>query len=153
MECINATNLHRESGQWGTRHLLLVGYPGPLIKRHTSAMIRPMAHIGFLPVHAKGHMYPASSLALHLQQRGHRITFFCIADSATFFQEYGLDCVVVGGKSFPIGYGDQVFEKLGKLKGQAGVLYTMKLFEAADRYALRRTAGSDPSQAGGCIGH
>jgi zeaxanthin glucosyltransferase len=92
-------------------------------------MIRAMAHIGFLPVHAKGHMYPASSLALHLQQRGHRITFFCIADAATFFQEYGLTCVVVGGDSFPIGYVDQVFEKLGKLKGQAGVLYTMKMFE------------------------
>ncbi len=88
-----------------------------------------MAHIGFLPVHAKGHMYPASSLALHLQQRGHRITFFCLADSAAFFQEHGLACVVVGGKSFPIGYVGQVFEKLGKLKGQAGVLYTMKRFE------------------------
>ena len=93
---------------------------GPLIQEQfkesaTSAMIRPMAHIGFLPVHAKGHMYPASSLALHLQQRGHRITFFCIADSATFLQEYGLACVVVGGESFPIGYVDQVFAKLGKL--------------------------------------
>jgi zeaxanthin glucosyltransferase len=95
----------------------------------TSGMIRPMAHIGFLPVHAKGHMFPASSLALHLQQRGHRITFFCIADAATFFQEYGLACVVVGGESFPIGYVDQVFDKLGKLKGQAGVRYTIKRFE------------------------
>ena len=65
--------------------------------------IRAMAHIGFLPVHAKGNMYPTSSLALHLQQRGHRITFFCIADSATFFQEYGLDCVVVGGIRFRLG--------------------------------------------------
>jgi UDP:flavonoid glycosyltransferase YjiC (YdhE family) len=88
-----------------------------------------MAHIGFLPVYAKGHMYPASSLALHLQQRGHRITFFCIADAAAFFQEYGLDSVVIGGASFPPGYVDQVFATLGKMKGQAGVLYTMKLFK------------------------
>jgi UDP:flavonoid glycosyltransferase YjiC (YdhE family) len=66
-----------------------------------------MAHIGFLAVYAKGHMYPASSLALHLQQRGHRITFFCIADAAAFFQEYGLDSVVIGGASFPPGYVDQ----------------------------------------------
>jgi MGT family glycosyltransferase len=87
-----------------------------------------MAHIGFLPVHAKGHMYPASTLALHLQQRGHRITFFCIADAAAFFEEYGLPCVVVGGESFPLGYVDQVFAALAKLKGQAGVLYTMKRF-------------------------
>src|SRR5580704_5761898 len=94
-----------------------------------SASIRAMAHIGFLAVYAKGHMYPASSLALHLQQRGHRITFFCIADAAAFFQEYGLDSVVIGGESFPPGYVDQVFATLGKMKGQAGVLYTMKLFK------------------------
>lgn len=86
-----------------------------------------MAHIGFLPVYAKGHMYPASTLALHLQQRGHRITFFCVADAAAFFQEYGLDSVVIGGQSFPPGYVEQVFATLGKLKGQAGALYTMKL--------------------------
>jgi zeaxanthin glucosyltransferase len=88
-----------------------------------------MAHIGFLPVPVKGHMYPATSLALHLQQRGHRITFFCMADSAPFFQEYGFPCVIVGSESFPMGYVDRVFGKLAKLKGQAGVLYTMKQFE------------------------
>jgi zeaxanthin glucosyltransferase len=88
-----------------------------------------MAHIGFLPVYAKGHMYPASTLALHLQQRGHRTTFFCVADAAAFFQEYGLDSVVIGDKSFPPDYVEQAFATLGKLKGQAGVLYTMKLFK------------------------
>jgi zeaxanthin glucosyltransferase len=88
-----------------------------------------MAHIGFLSVHAKGHMYPASALALHLRQRGHRITFFCLADTAAFFEEYGLACVVVGSESFPMGYVDRVFTALGKMKGQAGVLYTMKRFE------------------------
>jgi zeaxanthin glucosyltransferase len=90
-----------------------------------------MAHIGFLPIHAKGHMYPASALALHLQQRGHRITVFTIADGAAFFQECGFECVVVGKEAFPLGYADRVFAELGKLKGQAGVLYTMKSFEDA----------------------
>jgi zeaxanthin glucosyltransferase len=123
-----------------------------LQESNTSAMIRAMAHIGFLPVHAKGHMYPASSLALHLQQRGHRITFFCIADSAAFFQEYGLACVVVGGKSFPIGYANQVFEKLGKLKGQAGVLYTMKMFEVAmDMHFAELPAAIQASQVDGLV--
>jgi zeaxanthin glucosyltransferase len=88
-----------------------------------------MAHIGFLPVHAKGHMFPASTLALHLQQRGHRITVFSIADGAAFFEDYGLECVVVGKEAFPLGYADRVFAALGKLKGQAGVLYTMRCFE------------------------
>jgi MGT family glycosyltransferase len=87
-----------------------------------------MAHIGFLSLHAKGHMFPASALALHLQQRGHRITVFTIADGAAFFEDYGLECVVVG-KEFPLGYTDRVFAELGKSKGQAGVLYTMKSFE------------------------
>jgi MGT family glycosyltransferase len=88
-----------------------------------------MAHIGFLPLHAKGHMFPASALALHLQQRGHRITVFTIADGAAFFADCGLECVVVGKEAFPLGYADRVFAELGKLKGQAGVLYTMKSFE------------------------
>ena len=30
MECINATNLHRKSGQWGTQRLLLVQEGGSL---------------------------------------------------------------------------------------------------------------------------
>ncbi len=97
-------------------------------------------------------MYPASSLALHLQQRGHRITFFGIADAATFFQEYGLACVVVGQESFPVGYVDQVFHKLGKLKGQAGVLYTMKIFdELIDMHCAELPAAIEAAQVDGLV--
>jgi zeaxanthin glucosyltransferase len=87
-----------------------------------------MAHLGFLPVHAKGHMYPMSSLALHLRRRGHDITFFCLADSEGFFRELALNTVVVGKDRFPLGYADQAFARLGKLKGQAGVFYTVQIF-------------------------
>src|ERR1700731_3177378 len=86
-----------------------------------------MAHIGFLSVNAKGHMYPMSSLALQLRRRGHEVTFFCVADAEGFFRALDLNTVVVGREQFPLGYTEEVFAHLGKLKGQAGVLYTVRI--------------------------
>jgi zeaxanthin glucosyltransferase len=86
-----------------------------------------MAHIGFLSVNAKGHMYPMSSLALQLRRRGHDVTFFCVADAEGFFRELDLKAVVAGRDQFPPGYTEEVFAHLGKLKGQAGVLYTVRI--------------------------
>src|ERR1700722_15812597 len=86
-----------------------------------------MAHIGFLSVNAKGHMYPMSSLALALRRRGHDVTFFCVADAEGFFRALDLNAVVVGREVFPKGYTDEVFAHLGTLKGQAGVLYTVRI--------------------------
>ncbi len=86
-----------------------------------------MAHIGFLSVNAKGHMYPMSSLALQLQRRGHEVTFFCAADAEGFFRALDLKAVVVGEEQFPLGYTEEVFAHLGKLKGQAGTLYTVRI--------------------------
>jgi zeaxanthin glucosyltransferase len=87
-----------------------------------------MARIGFLPVNAKGHMYPMSSLALHLRRRGHDVTFFCVADSEGFFKQLDLTTVVIGKDRFPAGYTEEVFAHLGKLKGLAGVLHTVRIF-------------------------
>ena len=86
-----------------------------------------MAHVGFLSVNAKGHMYPMSSLALELRRRGHEITFFCVADAEGFFRELDLKTVVVGREQFPLGYTEEVFAHLGTLKGQAGTLYTIRI--------------------------
>jgi MGT family glycosyltransferase len=73
-------------------------------------------------------MYPMSSLALELRRRGHEVTFFCVADAEGFFQTLNLDAVVVGRDQCPPGYTEEVFAHLGKLKGQAGVLYTIRIF-------------------------
>ncbi|HZD51177.1 MAG TPA: glycosyl transferase [Silvibacterium sp.] len=86
-----------------------------------------MAHLAFLSLNALGHMYPMSSLALHMEKHGHTATFFSIADMEAFLQEAGLKSVVIGRESFPIGYTPRVFGELGKLKGQAGVRHTVKL--------------------------
>src|SRR3984957_20422639 len=86
-----------------------------------------MARIGFLSVNAKGHMYPMSSLALQLQRRGHEVTFFCVADEEGFFRKLDLNVVVVGREQFPLGYTEGVFAHLGKLKGPAGTLYTVRI--------------------------
>ena len=45
-----------------------------------------------------------------------------------FFRELDLVVVVLSGRErFPLGYTEDVFAHLGKLKGQAGTLYTVKI--------------------------
>jgi UDP:flavonoid glycosyltransferase YjiC (YdhE family) len=40
-----------------------------------------MSHFGFLSYPASGHLYPLTALARRLQQRGHRVTYFGVADA------------------------------------------------------------------------
>lgn len=86
-----------------------------------------MAHIGFLSQCIMGHIYPMSALALHLKQRGHRVTVFSVIDGAPYYQSIGLDFVAVGLERFPKGHAERDHARLGVLKGQAGVLFTVKM--------------------------
>ncbi len=88
-----------------------------------------MAHIGVLTVCALGHMYPSSTLALELKKRGHRVTFFAIPDAANFYESLGLEVVVIGRETYPIGYTDRMYATLAKLKGKAGLKFTIGLLE------------------------
>ena len=85
-----------------------------------------MAHIGFIGLCVPGHLYPASALGAHLKTRGHRVTFFPIADGVEFLTTAGLDCVTVGKDNFPLGYVRRVTEELGRLKGRRGLEYTLQ---------------------------
>jgi zeaxanthin glucosyltransferase len=85
-----------------------------------------MAHFGFITLAVPGHMYPMSTLAAHIRDRGHRVTFFTVPDGEAFFAKAGLECVVGGRERFPIGYTKAVTEKLGLLKGMAGLKYTLQ---------------------------
>ncbi|MGC2400779.1 MAG: hypothetical protein WA510_13385, partial [Acidobacteriaceae bacterium] len=69
-----------------------------------------------------------SSLALHLERRGHRVTFFCLADSEAFLTRAGLACSVFGREALPPGYSKAVSDELGKLHGLRGLRYTLARF-------------------------
>lgn len=88
-----------------------------------------MAHIGILTVRALGHMYPSSTLALELTKRGHRVTFFAIPDAVDFYESLGLEVVVIGRETYPIGYLDRMYATLATLKGKAGLKFTIGLLE------------------------
>ncbi len=96
-----------------------------------------MAHFGFLTLNYMGHLFPMSTLALELQARGHRVTFFCFADGNEFLQQAGLDAVVIAQGAFPLGYTRQMSEALGKLSGSKGVAFTMQVLchEASAQFA------------------
>jgi MGT family glycosyltransferase len=71
-------------------------------------------------------LYPAGALAAHLRSRGHRVTFFVLADGEAFVTSLGFHCAVVAREQFPIGYVRQVTDELGKLKGRRGLEYTIQ---------------------------
>ena len=108
-----------------------------------------MAHFGFVTLTVMGHMYPMSTLAAHLKSRGHRITFFTLPDGEEFLSGAGFECVLGGRERFPIGYTRRVTEELGRLKGLAGLKYTLQELSAqldtsfAEFPGLVRKAGVD----------
>jgi zeaxanthin glucosyltransferase len=101
----------------------------PMVALKIGAVERCLAHIGVLAAPAQGHMYPSSTLALELKKRGHRITFFVIPDAADFYVSHGLSVVVLGQEAYPLGYMDRMFGELAKLKGRAGLKFTIGMVE------------------------
>jgi zeaxanthin glucosyltransferase len=86
-----------------------------------------MAHFGFMTLNVMGHLYPMSTLALELKERGHRVTFFSFADAESFLTEAGMDCVVFGREGFPPGYTKRATDELSRMKGRRGFQYTVEL--------------------------
>ncbi len=85
-----------------------------------------MAHFGFLTLYVMGHLFPMTTFALELQRRGHKVTFFCIADSCDFLQQAGLAAVTIAEEQFPRGYAKRVSDALSELSGSKGVRYTIE---------------------------
>jgi MGT family glycosyltransferase len=84
-----------------------------------------VAQLGFLPLSVPGHLYPTTALAAQLRNRGHRITFFGIADIEAFTTSLGFHTVVLAREQFPVGYMRHVTEELGKLRGRRGLKFTI----------------------------
>lgn len=108
-----------------------------------------VAHYGFLTLYVMGHLFPMSTFARELQRRGHKVTFFCFADSREFLQQAGLDAVVIAEEQFPLGYSRRVSDALGQLSGTKGVTYTIDTLcrDAVGQFAALpdaiRSAGVD----------
>lgn len=87
------------------------------------------------------HLNPLTALGRHLQRRGHRVTFFQIADLESKIRAARLDFVQIGGNKFPPGTLRQLDQELSRLNGLAAVRYTAKRILATSIMTLGDAPG------------
>ena len=74
----------------------------------------------------RGHLNPFLALARELQQRGHRVTVFHMADVASSVRAEQVDFVPIGASDHPIGSLSQSLAELGRLSGFAALRFTVR---------------------------
>jgi MGT family glycosyltransferase len=107
-----------------------------------------MSHFGFLSYPAPGHLYPLTALARRLRQRGHQVTYFQVADAEPFVRAAGLHYHQLGAADHPPGTIRQIVEPLGRLKGLAGLRYTVQEMVCRDAAMVLRDAPAAVRAAG-----
>lgn len=82
-----------------------------------------MAHFGILAPPLHGHLNPLLALATTLVARGHRVTFFNIADVESKIRRAGHRVQVVGRRSYPLGWLPTLQAVTGQLNSLAAMLH------------------------------
>lgn len=82
-----------------------------------------MSHIGFLVLYAAGHVNPSVVLARALQDKGHEVVFFNIADVAPEVTSAGLQFRSFAVAEYPVGNLQELLQKIGELDGAAAVTF------------------------------
>jgi zeaxanthin glucosyltransferase len=95
-----------------------------------------MSHFGFLSFPGTGHINPLAALGRRLQQRGHRVSFFQIADLESTIKAAGLNFIQIGRNEFPTGTLRRLDQKLSRLNGMAAIRYTAERMLAGSVMAL-----------------
>ena len=62
-----------------------------------------MARLGAFCFPGTGHLYPMTALARRLEERGHRVVIFGIADSAAVVRAAGIEFAQIGAEEYPPG--------------------------------------------------
>ena len=86
-----------------------------------------MTHYGIICPAAIGHLNPMCALGRELQRRNHNVTIFGIADIEAKVKNSGLNFCLIGEQEFPLGELEKQYEKLGKMNGNKGLKFTIKL--------------------------
>jgi UDP:flavonoid glycosyltransferase YjiC (YdhE family) len=82
---------------------------------------RSRRRIGILSFSSPGHYYPLTALGRRLQQRGHDVVYFQVADLERPIRAAGLQFRQIGQEDFPPGSLRARDEEVGKLKGLAAL--------------------------------
>jgi MGT family glycosyltransferase len=80
-----------------------------------------MRHIGILSFSSPGHYYPTTALGRRLQERGHRVVYFQVADLAEPIRASGIEFHEIGREDFPPGALRARDEELARLDGLAAL--------------------------------
>jgi len=85
-----------------------------------------MAILGAFCFPGTGHLNPFTALARRLQQRGHRVILFGIADTEARIRAAGVEFRQVGIEDYPLGTLKQLDDKLSRLKGLETFRFTVE---------------------------
>ncbi len=96
-----------------------------------------MARLGAFCFPGTGHLYPMTALARRLEERGHRVVIFGIADSATVVRSAGIEFAQIGPEEYPPGTLRTLDQRLGELKGLATFRFTVERVKNTARMVLR----------------
>jgi zeaxanthin glucosyltransferase len=92
-----------------------------------------MARLGAFCFPGTGHINPMTALARRLQQRGHEVVIFGIADIEARVRAAGVEFHRIGQRDYPLGTLQKLDQRLGELKGLATFRFTVE--------RVRNTAG------------
>ena len=96
-----------------------------------------MARIGAFCFPGTGHINPLSALARRLQQRGHSVVIFGIADVEARIRAAGIDFSLIGESDFPPGTLPKLDQHLSELRGLASFKFTLERITNTARMVLR----------------
>src|SRR5207253_3052109 len=84
-----------------------------------------------------GHINPMTALARALQQSGHEVVIYGIADCEARVRAAGVEFCPIGGEDYPPGTLRKLDERLGELKGLATFRFTVERVKNTARMVLR----------------
>ncbi len=96
-----------------------------------------MARLGAFCFPGTGHLNPLTALARRLQQRGHTVIIFGIADVESRVRAAGIDFCLIGQSDYPLGTLQKLDQQLGKMTGTGVLRFTMERIANTARMVLR----------------
>jgi zeaxanthin glucosyltransferase len=96
-----------------------------------------MAKIGAFCFPGTGHINPMTALARRLQQRGHEVVIFGIADTEEPVKAAGIEFCLIGEQDYPPGTLQRLDQRLGALKGLETFRFTVERVKNTARMVLR----------------
>jgi len=96
-----------------------------------------MARLGAFCFPGTGHLNPMTALARSLQQRGHQVVIFGIADTEARVRAAGVEFHPIGAEDYPPGTLDRLDKQLAQLTGIAAFRFTLARVRKSARMVLR----------------